>query len=134
MMEMRRSAAPSPRPPSLGALHLNTFKTATTSACGAGFFSKTDNSAVRGSAICEDVPHCATQAVVTGECADAFTHRAAGLLCAETFAATVKCEFQQIAAFQCVKHCLLSDTAWEKSAQKMVNIPLTGRTMEVRHA
>ena len=81
----------------------------------------------------EDVAHGAAQAVVASEGADAVAHDRAGFAGAEALAAAVEGEFQQIAAFKCIKHWDPSEMCPEL-AQKMVNIPLNARTMEARHA
>ncbi len=82
----------------------------------------------------EDVAHRTAQAVVTGEGADAVAHDRAGLSGTEALAAAVEGEFQQIAAFKCVKHGGPSDTGWSEHAHKLVNMPPMRRAMEADHA
>jgi len=81
----------------------------------------------------EDMPHGATQAVVTREGPNAVAHQPAGICSAQPFAAAIECEFQQVAAFKCFKHWEPSEM-YPEGAQKMVNIPLRARTMEAAHA
>lgn len=78
----------------------------------------------RGVLFLKDVPHSAAQAVVAGEGTDAVTHFAAGFLCAQPLAVTVKGKVQQVTAFKCFKHLWPSDAAYAQSAHRMVNIPL----------
>jgi len=82
------------------------------------------------SATFKNMAYRTAQTVVTGEISDLFAHRAARFPGAQALAATIDGEFQQVAAFKCVKHFWPSDTAQKKVAQKMVNIPLIRRTME----
>ena len=73
----------------------------------------------------EHVAHCASQAVVGGERAQALAQVTMGLLRGQSVGVAGPCKGKHVAAFEFVKHSVASDPA-SQPAQKMVNLPLMG--------
>ncbi len=146
-MLVRRSAAPSPRPPSRLAHHVMLWACEADRPSAGDFFETGNEHPVANalgrclrpewaeplSLVFKHVPDCAGKSVVASEMSDVPAHGFSRFCRTQPLSAAIECEFQQVAAFKCIKHWEPSEMCPEL-AHRLVNMPPIRRAMEVTHA